>query len=180
MRTSDSAVGVAAAARPWAAMTAQTTSSYGGCDPVQDGSGLGRPRPQPACLFLTHTQTLPGVSNQGLTCAYLGSSHFCRSIPDGTPAGRRAKAFPDPLAAPVLPVEREAGGEQEGCPGPLSLELLPKTRPGLGPTGLGRAMCNMWRVFWGAVGGLGDGILSHVQYLCFFLDVYLPKHLFMQ
>lgn len=67
-----------------------------------------------------------------------------------------------------------------GCPGPLSLELLPKTRPGLDPTGLGRAMCNIWRVFLGTVGGLGDGILSRVQYLCFFLDVYLPKHLFMQ
>lgn len=34
--------------------------------------------------------------------------------------------------------------------------------------------------FLGAVGGLGDDILSHVQYLCSFLDVYLPKHLFMQ
>lgn len=34
--------------------------------------------------------------------------------------------------------------------------------------------------FLGAAGGLGNGILSHVQYLCFFLDVYLPKHLFMQ
>lgn len=34
--------------------------------------------------------------------------------------------------------------------------------------------------FLGALGGLGDGILSHVQYLCIFLDVYLPKHLFMQ
>lgn len=34
--------------------------------------------------------------------------------------------------------------------------------------------------FLGAEGGLGNGTLSHVQYLCFFLDVYLPKHLFMQ
>lgn len=120
------------------------------------------------------------MSDQGLTCAYLGSSHFRGRIPDGTPAQWRAQAFPDPLAAPELPVVREAGGGQEGCPGPLSLELLPKTRLGLGPTGLGRAMCNMWRVFWGAAGGLGDGILSRVQYLCFFLDVYFPEHLFMQ
>ena len=66
-----------------------------------------------------------------------------------------------------------------GCPGPLSLELLPKTQPGLDPMGLGRAMCNIWRVFWGQWEGWGR-ILSHVQYLCSFLDVYLPKHLFMQ
>lgn len=43
MRTSDSAVGVVAAARLWAEMIAQTTSSYGGCDPVHCGPGLARP-----------------------------------------------------------------------------------------------------------------------------------------
>lgn len=92
-------------------------------------------------------------------------------------------AFPGPLAASVHPVMMGGAvwrGGHVGCPGPLSLELLPKTRPGLDPTGLGRAMCNIWRVFLGTVGGLGDGILSRVQYLCFFLDVYFPKHLFMQ
>lgn len=43
MRTSDSAVGVVAAARLWAETIAQTTSSYGGCDPVRCGPGLARP-----------------------------------------------------------------------------------------------------------------------------------------
>lgn len=42
MRTSGSAVG-AAAATQWAEMTAQTTSSYGGCDPVPCRPGLARP-----------------------------------------------------------------------------------------------------------------------------------------
>lgn len=36
-----------------------------------------------------------------------------------------------------------------GLPRTSSLELLPKTRPGLDPVGLGSAMCNIWRVFWG-------------------------------
>lgn len=40
--------------------------------------------------------------------------------------------------------------------------------------------CAILEGFLGAVGGLRDGILSHVQYLCLFLDVYLLKHLFMQ
>ncbi|XP_073870774.1 rho guanine nucleotide exchange factor 17 isoform X6 [Macaca fascicularis] len=43
MRTSDSAVGAAAAVRLWAETTAQTTSSCGGCDPVCCGPGLARP-----------------------------------------------------------------------------------------------------------------------------------------
>lgn len=47
------------------------------------------------------------------------------------------------------------GGGHEGYLGPLSLELLPKTRQGLDPTGLGRAMCNIWRVFWGQREGWG-------------------------
>lgn len=78
----------------------------------------------------------------------MGSSHPCRSIPDGTP-GQRTKAFPDPLAALVLPVMMGVEWGARGLPRTSSLELLPKTRPGLDPMGLGSAMCNIWRVFWG-------------------------------
>lgn len=52
------------------------------------------------------------------------------------------------------------------------------TRPG--PHGAGEGHVQYLEGFLGAEGGLGNGTLSHVQYLCFFLDVYLPKHLFMQ
>lgn len=69
--------------------------------------------------------------------------------------------------------------EMWGLPGPLSLKLLPKTQLGLDPTGLGRP-CAICGGFSGAVGTLRDSILSYVQYLCYFLDEYFPKHLFMQ
>lgn len=69
-----------------------------------------------------------------------------------------------------------------GCPGPLTLKLLPKTQLGLDPTGLGRP-CAIYGERFGAVGRKAKGqhcTLSCVQYLCYFLDEYFPKHLFMQ
>lgn len=41
-----------------------------------------------------------------------------------------------------------------GCPGPLSLELLPKTRPGLDPTEQG-GPCAIFRFSWGQWEGWG-------------------------
>lgn len=95
---------------------------------------------------------------------------------DGTPAGRWAKAFPDPLAAPVLLVTM---GGHEGYPDLCPWSFYQRHGEAWTPRGWG-GPCAMFGGFSGAVGGLAEGILSHVQYLCFFLDVYLPKHLFMQ
>lgn len=76
------------------------------------------------------------------------------NIPDGTPAGQRAKTFADPLAASVPPVMTGGAGGHVGCSGPLSLELLPKTRPGLDPRGW-EGHVQYLEGFLGAVGGLG-------------------------
>lgn len=82
------------------------------------------------------------------------------------------------LTAPGL-THLEPGWRCGGSPGSLCLELLPKTELGLDPTGLGRP-CAICGGVSGAVGKLRDSILSYVQYLCYFLDEYFPKHLFMQ
>lgn len=110
----------------------------------------------------------------------MGSFHPCRSIPNGTPAGQCAKAFPNPLAPLLLPVMMGVGvgdmwAAQYLCPWSFT-----KDTAGPGPHGAGERHVQYLEGFLGTVGGLGDGILSHVQYLCFFLDVYLPKHLFMR
>lgn len=110
----------------------------------------------------------------------MGSSHPRRSIPERTPAGQWAKAFPYPLAAPVLPVMMRVEWEACGLPRTSVPGAFTKDTAGPGPHGAGECHVQYLEGFLGALGGLGDGILSHVQYLCIFLDVYLPKHLFMQ
>lgn len=109
MRTSDSAAGVVAAARQWAEMTAQTTSSYGGCDLSSMAWDLAAHLPS-ACLPLPnpHADSAQECPTRGTPVPH-GLLPFSRKHSDGTPAGHRATAFPDPLAAPVLPVMMGAG-----------------------------------------------------------------------
>lgn len=69
-----------------------------------------------------------------------------------------------------------------GLPRTSDPEASTKDTAGPGPHRVGEAVCNIWRTLWGS-GRKAKGqhcSLSCVQYLCYFLDEYFPKHLFMQ
>lgn len=95
------------------------------------------------------------------------------------PLASQAKASPGPLAAPVPPVMTGFGGTcaaQDLCP----WSFYQRHGWAWTPQGWGGPCAIFGDSFLEAAGRLGNEILSHVQYLCSFSDVYLPKHLFMQ
>lgn len=115
LRTSDSAAGVAAAARLWAEMTAQTTCSCGGCEPALCGPGLTCPPALSLPDFPGHMQTLSRVSEQGHTVQTL--SHLCGSIPGRTPPARPRPLIPtDYPSAPLWEQGGDVGAAQDLCP----------------------------------------------------------------
>lgn len=135
-----------------------------------------------ACLPLPspHADSDQECLPRGTPVPAWAPSHPRRSIPDGTLAGQWAKAFPDPLAAWVRPVMMGVGWGACGLPRSSAPGASTKDTAGPGPYRAGGGHVQYLEGFLGAVGGLGDRILSRVQYLCSFLDVSLPKHLFMQ
>lgn len=83
--------------RLWAETTAQTTSSYGGCDPT-----------------LGHTQTLTRALEQA--CAVWALSHPCGSIPGGTqPASPRPPTHRC-SSAPIWDQGEDVQAAQDLCP----------------------------------------------------------------
>lgn len=168
MRTSDSAAGAAAVVRLWAETTALTTSSCGGCERAHRGPVLTVLLPS-ACLPFPRPQAALEQSVQA------GAHRVGTFLVEYCQPGRGLSYA---LTARGL-THLEPGWRCGGSPGPLCLELLPKTELGLDPTGLGRP-CAICGGVSGAVGKLRGSILSYVQYLCYFLDEYFPKHLFMQ
>jgi hypothetical protein len=100
MRTSDSAAEVVAAVRPWAEMTAQTTSSYGGCDPVHCAWDSSAYLPS-VCLPLPnlHADLDQRVQTKEHPCLYGLCLIVTEALLDGTPAGQPVQAS-HPLTAP--------------------------------------------------------------------------------
>lgn len=86
-----------------------------------------------------------------------------------------------PLTTLVLPCGSRV--EMWGLPRTSDPEASTKDTAGPGPHRAGEAVCNIYGERSGAVGRKAKGqprTLSYVQYLCYFLDEYFPKHLFMQ
>jgi hypothetical protein len=105
--------------------------------------------PQSACLFPTYMLTLTSVSKQRNTHACMGSVSLSQkhSLMEHLLASQ-FRPLPPPDCSRSSP-----GWGHADCPGPLSLELLPKTQLDLDPTGLGRS-CAIFGGFSGAAGRL--------------------------
>lgn len=139
-----------------------------GCDPVHGGPGLAHPRTlSPACLFQAHWQTLHECLTRGTPMPADLPPILAEAFPMEHLLAAGVQAFPGPLAAPVHPVMMRRGGWRGGSLlGPLSWSF--KRHAAWTPQGTG-GPCAIFGGFLGTVGGLGDGILSRVQwYLCFF------------
>lgn len=136
MRTSDSAAEVVPVVRLWAETTAQTTSSYGGCERARCSPALACPPARSLPVFPGHMQPLSRVSKQGHTVWAL--SHLCGNIP-----GRILPARPRP------PLTAGTRVEMWGLPRTFVPGASTKDIAGPGPHWAGKAMCNMWRDFWG-------------------------------
>lgn len=115
--------------------------------------------PPSACLPLPSPHSLADSDQErptrGTPAPAWAPSHPRGSIPAGTPAGQRAKASPDPLAASVLPVMVGVGQGARGLPRTSVPGASTKDTAGPGPHGAGEGHVQYLEGFLGAGGGLG-------------------------